>query len=125
MKQIKLLGLAAFSLSLVACGGIKGKEEIAKMSPIEVAELACNAYKDVELEQLQPLFPEKSYKRLISKSSKNADKFSEFVKDADCGVIKTENITYKRLDATRVSFEKFSAIKVFKVDGQFQVAIEG
>ncbi|MGB0937742.1 MAG: hypothetical protein ACPGTQ_09800 [Colwellia sp.] len=125
MKQIKLLGLAACSLSLVACGDIKNKEKIAQMSPTEVAELACNAYKNIELEQLQPLFPEKSYKRLISKSSKNADKFSEFVKDADCGVTKTEGITYKRLDATRVSFEKFSAIKVFKVDGQYQVAIEG
>jgi hypothetical protein len=123
MKQIKLLGLAALGLSLAACGGIKSKEEIAQMTPTEVAELTCNAYKNIELEQLQPLFPEKSYKRLISKSSKNADKFNEFVKDADCGVTKTENITYKRLDATRISFEKFSSIKVFKVDGQYQVAL--
>ena len=123
MKQIKLVGLAVFSLSLVACGGIKSKEEIATMSPTEVAELTCNAYKNIELEQLQPLFPEKSYKRLISKSSKNPDKFSEFVKDANCGVTKAENITYKRLEATRVSFEKFGAIKVFKVDGQYQVAL--
>ena len=123
MKQIKLVGLAVFSLSLVACGGIKSKEEITTMSPTEVAELTCNAYKNIELEQLQPLFPEESYKRLISKSSKNPDKFSEFVKDANCGVTKAENITYKRLEATRVSFEKFGAIKVFKVDGQYQVAL--
>jgi hypothetical protein len=115
----------AITLSLAACGGIKSKEEIAQMSPTDVAVLACNAYKNIELEQLQPLFPEESYKKFIRKTSKNADKFSEFVKDADCGVTKTESITYKRLDATRVSFEKFSAIKVFKVDDQYQVAMEG
>lgn len=125
MKYLKSLSLIAITLSLAACGGIKSKEEIAIMSPTEVAVLACTAYKNIELEQLQPLFPEKSYNRLIRKSSKNADKFSEFVKDADCGVTKTENITYKRLDAIRVSFEKFNAIKVFKVDDQYQVAMEG
>jgi len=125
MKYYKSLVLVAVTLSLAACGGIKSKEEIAKMSPADVAVLACNAYKNIELEQLQPLFTEKSYKRLIRKSSKNADKLSEFVQDANCSVTKTENITYKRLDATRVSFEKFSAIKVFKVDGQYQVAMEG
>ncbi len=125
MKCIKSLGLVATTLSLAACGDIKSKEDITAMSPTEVAVLACNAYKNIELEQLQYIFPEKSYKRLIRKSNKNPDGFSEFVQDADCGVIKAENVSYERLDATRVSFEKFSAIKVFKVDGKYQIAIEG
>lgn len=125
MKHLKLLSLFAVTMSLAACGGIKSQEEISQMTPTDVAVLACNSYKNIELEQLQPLFPEKSYKRFISKASKDADKLREFVKDADCGVKKTENITYKRLDAIRVSFEKFSVIKVFKVDGQYQVAMEG
>jgi len=125
MKCIKSLGLVAITLSLTACGGMKSQEEITQMSPTEVAVLACNAYKHIELEQLQYIFSEKSYKKLIRKSSKNPDRFSEFVEDADCGVIKAENVSYKRLDATRVTFEEFSAIKVFKVDGKYQIALEG
>jgi len=125
MKHLKSFSLVVITLYLAACGGIKSQEEITQMSPTEVAVLVCNAYKNIELEQLQPLFPEKSYKRLIRKTSKNPDGFSEFVKDADCGVTKTENITYKRLDTTRVSFEKFDAIKVFQVAGQYQIAVEG
>ncbi len=125
MKGIKELGLAAVTLSLTACGGIKSQEEITQMSPTEVAVLACNAYKNIELEQLQFLFPEKTYKRLIRKTSKNSEEFAAYVEDANCEVKNTESITYKRLDSTRITFEKFDAIKVFKVDGQYQIAVEG
>lgn len=125
MKYLKSLSLIAITLSLAACGGIKSKEEIAIMSPTEVAVLACNAYKNIELEQLQPLFPEKSYAKFISKSTKYPEKLSDFVKDANCEVKSSEEKTYKRLDATRVTFTKFSAIKVFKIDGQYQIAVEG
>ena len=125
MKCIKILGLAAITLSLTACGGIKSQEEITQMSPTEVAVQACNAYKNIELEQLQFLFPEKTYKRLVSKTSKYPEKFAAYVEDANCEVKNTESITYKRLDSTRITFEKFDAIKVFKVDGQYQIAVEG
>jgi hypothetical protein len=125
MKHFKLFGVTAVALSLAACGGIKSQEEIAQMSPTEVAVLACNAYKNIELEQLQFLFPEKSYKRLIRKTSKNSEAFAAHVEDANCEVKNTESITYKKIDSTRITFEKFDAIKVFQVDGQYQIAVEG
>ncbi len=75
MKCINSLALVGLTLSLAACGGIKSQEEIAQLTPTEVAQLGCSAYKNIELEQLQYLFPEKSYKKLIRKSSKNPDRF--------------------------------------------------
>jgi hypothetical protein len=125
MKCIKSLGLVAITLSLAACGGIKSQEEIAQMSPIEVAVLACNAYKNIKLEQLQFLFPEKAYKKLVSKTSKYPEKFAAYAEKANCEVKNTESITYKKVDSTRITFEQFDAIKVFQVDGQYQIAVEG
>ena len=125
MKCIKSLGLVAITLSLTACGGIKSQAEITQMSPTEVAVLACNAYKNIELEQLQLLFPEKTYKKFISKTSKYPEKFAAYVENANCEIKNTESITYKKIDSTRIIFEKFDAIKVFKVDGQYQIAVEG
>ncbi|AOW78371.1 hypothetical protein A3Q34_16900 [Colwellia sp. PAMC 20917] len=125
MKCIKSLGLVAITLSLTACGGIKSQAEITKMSPTEVAVLACNAYKNIELEQLQFLFPEKAYKKFISKTSKYPEKFAAYVENVNCEIKNTESITYKKIDSTRITFEKFDAIKVFKVDGQYQITVEG
>ncbi|MBA6356637.1 MULTISPECIES: hypothetical protein [unclassified Colwellia] len=125
MKCIKSLGLVAITLSLTACGGIKSQAEITQMSPTEVAVLACNAYKNIELEQLQFLFPEKAYKKFISKTSKYPEKFAAYVENANCKIKNTESITYKKIDSTRITFEKFDVIKVFKVDGQYQIAVEG
>mgnify|MGYP003629408480 CR=1 FL=1 len=125
MKHLKLLGVTAVALSLAACGGIKSQEEIAQMSPTEVAVLACNAYKNIELEQLQFLFPEKTYKKFISKTSKYPEKFAAYAEKANCEVKNTESITYKKIDSTRITFEQFDAIKVFQVDGQYQIAVEG
>jgi len=125
MKHLKSFSLVVITLSLAACGGIKSQEEIAQMSPTEVAVLACNAYKNIELEQLQFLFPEKTYKRFVLKTSKNSEAFAAHVEDANCEVKNTESITYKMMPSTRITFEKFDAIKVFQVAGQYQIAVEG
>jgi hypothetical protein len=125
MKCINSLALVGLTLSLAACGGIKSQEEIAQLTPIEVAVLGCNAYKNIELEQLQYLFPEKSYKKFISKTRKYPEKFAAYAEKANCEVKNTESITYKKVDSTRITFEQFDAIKVFQVDGQYQIAVEG
>lgn len=125
MKYVKSLSLVAISLSLAACGGIKSKGEIAELSPTDVAVLACNAYKNIELEQLKPLFPEKSYESLISKNNKYPNKLKAYVKGANCEVKSSDSVIHKKQDATRITFKKFSAIKVFKIDGEYQIAVEG
>lgn len=125
MKQIKLLGLSSLCLISVACSDIEDTKEIAQMTPTEVALFACNAFKNKELEQLQPLVPKKSYDRLIRKSTKNPEELASFIKSVDCTVTQAESITKKKVDMTRVSFEAFAAIKVFKIEGKYQILMEG
>lgn len=119
MKPIKFLSLIALSLSLVACGGIKTQEDIAQMSPKEVAELACNSLKSVEVEQLKLLMAERKHKQLIEKSQD--ERFTARAGRLDCEITNVSKKTFRGQEGTIVSFAKGRDMKVYKEDGQYRI----
>lgn len=65
------------------------------------------------------------YDFLIKVTTCQYQGLASFIKSVDCTVTQAESITKKKIDMTRVSFEAFSAIKVFKIEGKYQISMEG
>jgi len=119
MKYLKTLSLIAVTMSLTACGGIKSQDEIAQLSPTEVAQLGCNAFKSLELEQLKLIISERMYKKLEEKT--DDELFRAKASRLDCEVTEVTQARFRKQQGMIVSFVKGRDIKVFKVDGKYQI----
>ena len=94
------------------------------MEPKEVAELACHAMVNKEIAQFEYLVSEKSYKKLVRVFEERPEKLQDFVGE-DCEASNVESLKRRGAEYTRVSFTKAPNIRVFKVDGYYQVGMEG